>query len=101
MALGYNVAIVTNDDVSVHASFASRQNIAFTLLADEKAEIIEALGMTNPQFPKGTKWYGVGLPGILAINPKGVVTHRFITRYYRDRSSPEAVLTVLRKGASG
>ena len=101
MTLGYNVAIVTNDDVSVHASFASRQNIAFTLLADEKAEIIEALGMTKPQFRKGIKWYGVVLTGILTIDPKGVVTHRFITRYYRDRSSPEAVLTVLRKGASG
>jgi len=101
MALGCNVAIVTNDDVSVHASFTSRQSIAFTLLADAMAEITEVLRITNPQFRKENKCYGVALPGILAIDPKGAVTHRFITRDYRDRPSPEAVLTVLRKGASG
>ena len=71
MAFGWNVAIVTNDDVSVHASFTSRQSIAFTLLADAMVEITEVLGITNPQFRKETKCYGVALPGILAINPKG------------------------------
>jgi len=87
--------------VSVHSNFAARRNIGFTLLADKKAQIIEALGMTNPQFPKGSRWYGVALPGILTIDPKGKVTHRFISKDYRDRPSPEAVLAVLRKGAKG
>jgi len=101
MAFGWNAAIVTNGDVSVHASFTSKQSIAFTLLADAMVEITEVLGITNPQFRKETKCYGVALPGILAIDPKGVITHRFITCNYRDRPSPEAVLTVLRKGARG
>lgn len=85
----------------MHAGFASRRNIAFTLLADKKADIIKALGMTNPQFPKGTRWYGVALPGIFVVDPKGKVTHRFMTQDYRDRPSPEAVLSVLSKGAKG
>ena len=57
--------------------------------------------MTKPQFLKGIKWYGVVLTGILTIDPKGVVTLGFITRDYHNGPFPEAVLTVLRKGASG
>ena len=92
---------MTNDDVSVHSDFAKRENIAFTLLADSKIQIIEAFGMTNPKYPKGTRWYGVAVPAIFVIDPKGIITHRFTSTNYRDRPSPEAVLSVLRKGVNG
>jgi peroxiredoxin len=95
------VAIVTNDAVSIHRGFAKSKNIAFTLLADKKVKIIEAFGMTDPKYPKGTNWYGIALPAIFVIDPKGIVTHRFTSTNYRDRPSPEAVLSVLRKSAGG
>ncbi len=87
--------------MAVHRDFAKRENIAFTLLADSKVQIIEAFGMTNPKYPKGTSWYGIAVPAIFVINPQGVITHRFTSTNYRDRPSPEAVLSVLRKGAAG
>jgi len=92
---------VTNDSVEVHARFAKARNIAFTLLSDDKAEIIEAFGMANPQYPRGSRWYGIALPGIFAIDPGGIITHRFTTTDYTDRPSPDAVLSVLRKSAGG
>ncbi len=92
---------MTNDAVSVHSDFANSENIAFTLLADEKVEIIEAFGMTNPRYPKGSSWYGIAVPAIFVIDPKGVISHRFTTTNYRDRPSPEAVLSVLQKSAGG
>ena len=92
---------MTNDDVSVHSDFAKSKNIAFTLLADSNVQIIDAFGMTNPKYPKGTPWYGIAVPAIFVIDPKGVITHRFTSTNYRDRPSPEAVLSVLRKGAAG
>lgn len=98
-ALGYNVAIVTRDAVSVHREFARRHKIAFTLLADEKVEIIEAYDMANPQYEKGSAWYGIAQHAIFVIDPKGTLTHRFTTDDYRDRPSPEAVLAVLQKAA--
>ena len=85
----------------VHRNFARRENIAFTLLADKDVKIIEAFGMANPRFPKGTNWYGIAVPAIFVIDRKGRVTHRFATRDYRDRPSPEAVLSVLRRSAGG
>jgi peroxiredoxin len=93
------VAIVTNDSVDVHRRFARSKKIAFTLLADKKVEIIEAFGMTNPKYPKGTSWYGIAVPGIFVIDPKGMITHRFTSSNYTDRPPPEAVLSVLRKSA--
>ena len=92
---------MTNDDVSVHSDFAKSENIAFTLLADSKVQIIEAFGMTNPRYPKGTSWYGIAVPAIFVIDSRGVITHRFANTNYRDRPSPEAVLSVLQKGAAG
>ena len=92
---------MTNDSVDVHQRFARSRNIAFTLLADKKVEIIEAFGMTNPQYPKGTNWYGTAVPGIFVIDSKGMITHRFTSSNYTDRPSPEAVLSVLQKGAGG
>jgi hypothetical protein len=35
------------------------------------------------------------------IDSRGVITHRFANTNYRDRPSPEAVLSVLQKGAAG
>ena len=92
---------MTNDAVSVHSDFAKRENIAFTLLADEKVEIIEAFGMTNPRYPKGSNWYGIAVPAIFVIDAKGIITHRFTTTNFRDRPSPEAVLDALRKSVGG
>ena len=95
------MALITNDDVSVHEDFAARENIAFTLLADKKADIIGAFGLLNPNYAKGTPWHGIALPAIFAIDPKGVVTHRFTTTNYRDRPEPQAVLKILgRKSGS-
>ena len=92
---------MTNDGVDVHERFAQAKNIAFTLLADKKVEIIEAFGMTNPRYPKRSSWYGIAVPAVFVIDPKGIITHRFTTTNYRDRPSAEAVLDALRKGAGG
>lgn len=81
----------------MHSGFAERENIAFTLLSDKKVEIIGAFGMVNPKYPKGSSWYGIASPGIFAIGPKGVITHRFTTTDYTDRPEPMDVLAVLRK----
>jgi peroxiredoxin len=92
---------VSHDTVAVHAAFAKRHHIAFTLLADEQVRIIEAFGLANPQYPKGSRWYGVALPAIFVISPDGVVTHRFSTTDYTDRPSAGSVLGVLQKDALG
>ncbi len=92
---------MTNDPVRVHARFAAAENIAFTLLADEKAEIIAAFDLINERFPPDSLWHGIAHPAIFVIDPKGIITHRFTSASYRDRVDVETVLRELRKRADG
>ena len=88
---------MTKDTVGVHARFAEREGIRYTLLADRRAEVIGAFGLINRRFPKSAPWYGVAVPAIFVVNANGIVTHRFSTENYRDRPEPEAILDILRK----
>jgi len=77
-----------------------REGIRYTMLSDAAAEIIPAFGVANERFPKGSQWYGVAHPLILAVDPGGIVRHRFSTRDHRERPEIDSVLAVLR-GATG
>ena len=66
-ALGYNVALVTHDKPAALKRFADARNIDYTLLSDAKADIIPAFGIANPQFAKGSSWFGVALPVIFVV----------------------------------
>lgn len=81
--------------------FADARNIGYPLLSDAKAEIIPAFGIANPQFAKGSSWYGVALPIIFVVDKDGTIRHRFSLRNYRDRPEADTILDVLRKDAKG
>lgn len=67
------------------------------MLADDKAEIIPAFGVENPQFKKGSAWYGVAHPIIFAVGADGVVRHRFSQTDYRNRTDIDLILDTLKK----
>lgn len=71
------------------------------MLADDKAEIIPAFGIENPQFKKGSAWYGIAHPMIFAVAPDGVVRHRFSQTNYRDRTDIDLILDILKKDVQG
>ena len=99
--LGYNVALITHDKPAPLARFAGSENIGYTLLSDAKAKIIPAFGITNPQFPKSSSWYGIALPIIFVVDANGVIRHRFSTRNYRNRPEVDVILDILRKETKG
>jgi peroxiredoxin len=88
---------VTYDAVAVHARFAEREKIGFTLLSDPKAGIIGAFGLINERFSPGTAWHGVAHPATFVVDARGIVTHRFSERSYRDRPDVDAILGILKK----
>jgi len=92
---------VTHDKPAALKRFADARNIDYTLLSDANAEIIPAFGIANPQFAKGSSWYGVALPIIFVVGPDGVIRHRFSLRNYQDRPEADTILDVLRKDAQG
>lgn len=99
-ALGYNLAAVTYDGVSVLERFAGRAGIGYPLLSDEGSKIIEAFDLIDPGPAKSTPWYGIAQPMIVAIDPDGIVRRRFSTHGYRDRPEVGAVLEAIRRAGS-
>ena len=95
------MALITHDKPGPLKRFADARNIGYTLLSDAKAEIIPAFGIANPQFPKGSSWYGVALPIVFVVGKDGVIRHRFSSRNYRSRPEVDTILDVLRKDAQG
>lgn len=70
-------------------------------MSDAKAEIIPAFGIANPQFPKGSSWYGVALPIIFVVDKGGIIRHRFSLRNYRERPEIDVILDTLKKDVKG
>ena len=70
-------------------------------MSDDRAEIIPAFGIANPQFAKGSSWYGVALPIIFVVGRDGVIRHRFSLQNYQERPEVDVILDVLRKDTGG
>ena len=70
-------------------------------MSDDRAEIIPAFGIANPQFAKGSSWYGVALPIIFVVGRDGVIRHRFSLENYQERPEVDVILDVLRKDSGG
>jgi peroxiredoxin len=62
------------------------------LLSDPRSKIIKAFDLLDPQFPPSSRWHGLALPMIVAVDGKGVIQRRFSTRDYRKRPSVDSVL---------
>ena len=90
-ALGVNVAAMTYDKASALAEFGEDSDVAYPLLSDESSEFIKALGIRNEGYPEGHPGHGVALPGILFIDPAGVVRMKRAHEDYRIRPSFDEV----------
>ena len=95
-AIGYSVAILTYDSVGKLARYAERSDSELILLSDPKSAVIKGFGLLNEAYAPGSYAHGVPHPIILAIDPKGVVTHRFSEATYSRRPAPNDVLKALR-----
>ncbi len=90
--LGLELVSVSVDPVDKVAAFHSAQDIGYTMLADEKGALVDALGIRDAQYPTGSKAYGVPHPIIYVIDRKGIVRARFAEEGYRTRPDLDAVL---------
>ncbi|HUT48494.1 MAG TPA: peroxiredoxin family protein [Alphaproteobacteria bacterium] len=99
-ALGYEVAVISYDSLSAIKNFSEGRGIKYTLLSDKGSKIIRAFGLLNEDHAPGTFGHGIPHPIVFAIDPKGVIRHRFSEATYRRRPDIDVVLKVLR-GAMG
>ena len=96
LAKGYSLFAISNDPVEILDEFAVAHGITFSLLSDEKSEVIKAFGIMNqliePDEGRSMRWYGIPYPGTYYLNDKCVVTDKDFHQHHARRASGQSVL---------
>ncbi len=88
-AQGLSVCSISYDTVEILHDFAVRRAITFPLLADPDSAIIRRFGLFNETVEPTSRDYGIPHPGLVVVDPAGVVLERFFEeRYYHRMTMP-------------
>jgi peroxiredoxin len=92
---GYRVAALSYDSPEILQTFTAKRHIAYTLLSDPKSEAIDLYRLRDPQYPPGSKAYGVPQPIIFVIGTDGVIRAKLYEEGFKLRPPVTAVISKL------
>jgi peroxiredoxin len=91
----YNVAGLSYDSPEILAAFTAKRDIAYTLLSDPKSEVIDRYKLRDPQYPAGSRAYGVPRPIIFILDTNGTIKAKLYEESYKDRPPVTLVISKL------
>lgn len=103
-ALGVHIAAMSYDDATILADFGTANDVDYPLLADPGGKYMAALRIRNEEYAPGHFAHGVPHPGVVYVDPAGVVLLKRAVPGYRDRPSLvelEAAVAALERPAGG
>ena len=83
---------ITYDDPQLQQAFIDKFGITIPVLSDIDALSFKTLGILNEQYQKGDTRYGIPHPGMIVINPQGVVVGKLFLEDYSSRVNSAAAL---------
>lgn len=92
---GYRLAAISYDQPDVLAAFTAKREIRYPLLSDPKSEVIDRYGLRDPQYPPGSRAYGVPRPIIFVIGRDGAVRAKLYEETYKTRPPVGLVVETL------
>lgn len=90
---GLGVAVITYDSPEIIKNFTGRLGISVPILSDPESKIITAFGILNTNIPRTNFQYGIPFPGTYTVSTKGVVTAKYFEDTYRERVTPNLILS--------
>jgi AhpC/TSA family/Disulphide bond corrector protein DsbC len=91
--LGIGVAVITYDRPEVILDFTRRLGITVPVLSDPDSKIIRDFGILNTNVPQSSFQYGIPFPGTYTLDTSGYVTAKFFEDTYRERVTPNFILS--------
>src|SRR5260221_5529970 len=70
---GYRIAALSYDSPEILQAFTVKRHISYTFLSDPKSEVIDLYKLRDPQYPPGSRAYGVPRPIILVLDKNLVI----------------------------
>ena len=92
---GYRVAALSYDSPEILQRFTTKRNIAYTFLSDPKSEVIDLYKLRDPQYPPGSRAYGVPRPIIFVLDKQGVIKAKLYEESFKVRPPVTAVISRL------
>jgi peroxiredoxin len=92
---GYRIVGISYEPPAVDAAFIERRKITFDLLSDPGSATIDAWGLRDPQYPPGSKAYGVPRPIIFVIDRKGVIRAALAEETFKTRPPVSQVVAAI------
>ena len=72
-----------------------KRNLTYTLLSDPKSEIIDRYNLRDPQYPPGSRAYGVPRPIIFILDPQGRIKAKLYGETFKVRPPVTDVISKL------
>ena len=82
-------------EAEILQAFTTKRNIAFTFLSDPKSEVIDLYKLRDPQYPPGSRAYGVPRPIIFVLDKQGVIKAKLYEESFKVRPPVTAVISKL------
>ena len=92
---GYRLAGISYDSPAILKMFTDKRSIAYTLLSDPKSEVIDRYKLRDPQYPPGSRAYGVPRPIIFILDRNGVIKSKLYEDTYTKRPPVSLVLATI------
>jgi peroxiredoxin len=92
---GYRVAVLTYDSVDVLKDFATKRQIAYTLLSDPKSEVIDAYNLRDPAYKPGHRAHGVPRPITFVLDTTGTIKGKLYEESFKVRPPVTAIISKL------
>jgi peroxiredoxin len=92
---GYHVAALSYDSPEILQAFTAKRHIAYTFLSDPKSEVIDLYKLRDPQYPPGSRAYGVPRPIIFVLDKHGVIKTKLHEESFKVRPPVTAVIAAL------
>ena len=89
---GIGMVAITYDDPQLQQLFIDKFGITIPVLSDINALSFKTLGILNEKYREGGPRYGIAHPGMIVINPQGVVVGKLFLEAYSSRVDSAAAL---------
>jgi peroxiredoxin len=98
---GYRIAALSYDSPEILKAFTAKRQIVFTFLSDPKSEVIDLYKLRDPQYPPGSRAYGVPRPIIFVLDKNGIIKAKLYEEGFKVRPPVTAVISTLDGLAKG
>ncbi|MEH6550541.1 MAG: redoxin domain-containing protein [Pseudomonadales bacterium] len=91
---GIGLVGITYDSPKLQQVFIDQFEISIPLLSDIDVTTFKTLGIVNQEYPPGDESYGIPYPGMIIIDPNGIVVGKLFLEGYATRVDSQAALEI-------